>query len=306
MHAMLIARLLTGFASLFLSGALCAAEDPLPHPDFPPAIAELSIDSGGHRLPGLIYLANGPGPHPTVLLLHGFPGNEKNLDIAQDLRRIGFNVLFFHYRGAWGAEGSYSIRTLDDDVLAVLDFLRQDANADSYRVDRERLSLLGHSLGGYTALAAGRRDREVQCVAAMAPANPGAWMMSVHSGDRNGRRLLGYADSLFMLRDFDGEALKAQLRDATMEELDTRLFGAGLAGKSVLLVVGEQDRVTPAAQMFHPVVEAYAEVPGLRLSQRVISGDHSFSWSRIALSRLLQEWFAAHCGHAPAPAAAPG
>ena len=39
-----------------------------------------------------------------VLLLHGFPGNEKNLDLAQDLRADGFNVLFFHYRGAWGSE----------------------------------------------------------------------------------------------------------------------------------------------------------------------------------------------------------
>lgn len=58
---------------------------------------------------GLIYIASGAGPHPTVILLHGYPGNEKNLDLAQSLRREGWNVLFFHYRGAWGSEGEFSL-----------------------------------------------------------------------------------------------------------------------------------------------------------------------------------------------------
>jgi pimeloyl-ACP methyl ester carboxylesterase len=80
--------------------------DPQPDPQYPPAMAELTILSNGSRMPALLYQANGAGPHPTVLLLHGFPGNEKNLDIAQVLRRDGFNVLFFHYRGAWGTEGT--------------------------------------------------------------------------------------------------------------------------------------------------------------------------------------------------------
>ena len=98
-------------------------------PNVVASITELTIDSGGHRMPGLIYLANGPGPHPTVLLLHGFPGNEKNLDIAQDLRRNGFNVLFFHFRGSWGADGSYRVSGLPADVDAVLSYLRQPDNA---------------------------------------------------------------------------------------------------------------------------------------------------------------------------------
>jgi hypothetical protein len=30
----------------------------------------------------VLFGENVVGPHPTVLLLHGFPGNEKNLDLA--------------------------------------------------------------------------------------------------------------------------------------------------------------------------------------------------------------------------------
>ena len=66
----------------------------------PMALEELHFASGGARLNGLLYLASGKGPHPTVALLHGYPGNERNLDLAQAMRRAGMNVLFFHYRGA--------------------------------------------------------------------------------------------------------------------------------------------------------------------------------------------------------------
>ena len=63
---------------LLLLGPLSAGASPRdtpPDPDFPPAIEELAISSDGARMPGLIYIANGEGPHPTVVLLHGFPGH---------------------------------------------------------------------------------------------------------------------------------------------------------------------------------------------------------------------------------------
>ena len=63
---------------------------------------QLELASMGARLNGSIYLASGPGPHPTAVLLHGLPGNERNFDLAQALRRAGINVLALSYRGAWG------------------------------------------------------------------------------------------------------------------------------------------------------------------------------------------------------------
>lgn len=270
-----------------------------PDPDYPPAMEELSIGSGGARMPGLIYIANGEGPHPTVVLLHGFPGNEKNLDIAQALRRDGFNVLFFHYRGAWGAEGSYSIRQLDDDTLAALAFLRDPANAAKYRVDTAHISLLGHSLGGFTALAAGSQDRDVVCVGAMAPANLGVWKEGFARGDPVGERLFAYADSLFMLADFDGAVMRRQLQSASPDEMDTRSFGPALRGKSVFMVVGDKDTVTTPEESFQPVVAAYGNVEGLDLEHHIIPGDHSFSWSRLLLTRLLLDWLERDCRRPP-------
>jgi acetyl esterase/lipase len=112
---------------------------------FPPAIEEISFDSHGDRLNGIVYVADGPGPHPAVVLLHGFPGNEKNLDLAQDMRAAGWNVLFFHYRGAWGSEGDYTLTHVVEDVASATDFLR--TNADQYRTNPDHIVLVGHSMG---------------------------------------------------------------------------------------------------------------------------------------------------------------
>jgi hypothetical protein len=98
-----------------------------------------------------------------------------------------------------------------------------------------------------------------------------------------------------MLADFSGEAMWEQLQASSMDELDVRGFGPGLAGKSVFMVVGDQDTVTPADTMFTPVTQAYAAIEGFSLQQHIISGDHSFSWSRVQLSHLVLDWLAADC-----------
>jgi pimeloyl-ACP methyl ester carboxylesterase len=58
----------------------------------------------GVQVPARLFVASG-GLHPTVLLLHGFPGTELNLDLARVFQRAGWNVLAIHYRGVWGAPG---------------------------------------------------------------------------------------------------------------------------------------------------------------------------------------------------------
>jgi hypothetical protein len=61
-----------------------------PHDKAHPAAMEvLHIPSGGVRINGLAYFAAGAGPHPVLVLMHGLPGNEKNLDLAQAVRRAG-------------------------------------------------------------------------------------------------------------------------------------------------------------------------------------------------------------------------
>lgn len=57
-----------------------------------------------------MYSANGLEKHPTLLLLHGYPGNERNLDIALVVRSHGWNVFYFDYRGFWGSQCNFGLK----------------------------------------------------------------------------------------------------------------------------------------------------------------------------------------------------
>lgn len=91
-----------------------------------------------------VYTAEGNGPHPVLIFTHGYPGHEKNLDLAQSLRRTGFSSVIFFYRGCWGSEGDFSFEGSFEDTKAVLDFVLNDTQ---YGFDKNHIFFIGHSLG---------------------------------------------------------------------------------------------------------------------------------------------------------------
>src|SRR3954470_17953435 len=124
----------------------------------PAANRQLLIPSGGSGMNALFFLAAGSGLKPTLLLLHGLPGNEQNLDLAQAIRRAGWNVLTMHYRGSWGSPGVFSIAHVLEDVDAAVAFVRQPDIAAKYGIDTHRIVLGGHSMGGFATAAHTRTD----------------------------------------------------------------------------------------------------------------------------------------------------
>jgi len=113
---------------------------------------ELNIPSEGSKLQGFIYKANGSQKHPTLLLLHGYPGNERNRDLAQVVRARGWNVIYFDYRGSWASQGTFSFKNCVQDVVNVVAFCKQ--NADKFNIDTTNIALFGHSMGGWVCLKA--------------------------------------------------------------------------------------------------------------------------------------------------------
>ena len=131
------------------------------------------IPSHGALMNALVYVAAGAGPHPAVILLHGFPGNERNLDLAQDMRRAGWDVLYFNYRGSWGTPGRFSFSHSLDDTQAAIAYLRQPAVAKKLRLDRSRIVLVGHSMGGFMAVEAAAADPAIKAFATISAADLG-------------------------------------------------------------------------------------------------------------------------------------
>src|SRR5258705_1483846 len=157
----------------------------------PARMEVLHIPSGGVNVNGVAYIASGPGAHPTFVCFHGLPGNEKNLDLAQAVRRAGWNAVTVNYRGSWGSPGEYRFAHNLEDADAVIAFLRDTANARQLGIDTTRMVIAGHSMGGWV----------VAHTAGHHPELLGAIMISAADmalvGQRHGEALVAFmADNL--------------------------------------------------------------------------------------------------------------
>jgi pimeloyl-ACP methyl ester carboxylesterase len=272
--------------------------DPAPFDDVnPPVISELSFSVEGEALNAIIYEAQGPGPHPTVVLLHGFPGNERNLDLAQAIRRAGWNVVFFHYRGAWGSGGEFSFLHVIEDVHAVVTAIGEPEFAQQYRIDASRLALVGHSMGGFAALVAGAELSAIECIVSLSGANLGG-LAQVLTHDP--QQAAGFAASIDgwsgPIQGPSGRVLIAEIVDHA-ERFDTRSHVADLAQKEILLVAGRRDVVTPSALHHDPLVEVLRAADPKSVEAFLFEqADHSYSGQRIELARLVTGWLRSDCG----------
>jgi len=260
-------------------------------------MGEISVVSGGARMNGLIYVAAGAGPHPIALFLHGFPGNEKNLDLAQAVRRAGWDAVYFDYRGSWGSGGTFTFAGSLDDAAAWLAWIRDPANAAKYRYDPNRIALVGHSFGGWAALLTARREPPSVCVAALAAWNVG-WL-SQHL-DESGLRDDAVRD-FRAATDPAGGPLRASA-DALLHELTAApadwnyLSAAGaMKARPVLLVSATRDTVDEDPAMHERLASAIRAEEGARVRTVKLNDDHPFSASRTKLAELLVGWLDADC-----------
>ena len=257
---------------------------------YPKNSAEVTVLSHGKRLPAIYYGAQGKGPHPTIILLHGYPGNEKNLDVAQGMRDAGWNVIFFHYRGAWGAEGNFSFTGSEQDVTAVTQFLQQPENAEKFKIDTKNISYIGHSMGGHMAVAGMFDNPEVRCGVVYDGANIG---VTFKSDDAKIRKLWAtYADSLFMLRGWSGEVSSKELTEKS-EQLDLLPRAHKIAERPILFIPADSD-VIPIAEI-NALVKAMRKVKGNRVNYTLIKDDHSFNNNRLKLLEVTKRFLNTNC-----------
>ena len=247
----------------------------------PPSVVELTIPSGDLRMTGFAYLAAGAGPHPSVLLLHGYPGNEKNLDVAQAMRREGWNVVFFHYRGAWGSEGEFSYRGAEQDVQTVLSFMRDAKNAERLRIDPNKISIVGHSMGGHMAIAGILDNPHVQCAVAYDGVNIGAIAEGMAKNPERAQGWKAYGDSLFMLAGWSGAKAEQEVTEYA-DQFDLRKRAKNINGRPVLLIPADT-QVIPMELHIYPLQAALEATDDAKISVVLIDDDHSYSGSRLEL-----------------------
>ena len=272
------------------------ADRPIFDLDAPPTMVDTIFEVEGAKLNAVIYEPQGAWPHPALVLLHGFPGFERNLDLAQAAVRAGWTVVFFHYRGAWGSGGQFSMLHVLEDVHAVVEAISEPAFAARHRLDANRIALVGHSMGGFAALVAGAEDERVDCIASLAGANLGASARAAMDRPGAAEAMAASLDSWSgPIVGPSGHEIVSEVL-AHLDRFDTRNHVAPLSGKSLLLVAGGRDDVTSVGLHHTPLVAALEAAGAEDVTAHVIPlGDHSFSGLRISLATRLVDWLEGRC-----------
>ena len=287
------ALLTTSFATQAQSAAI--DQDPAPDKANPASLETFQLPSHGALLNALVYVASGPGPHPVVLLLHGFPGNEKNLDIAQTLRRAGYDVLFFNYRGSWGSPGDFSFTHGVEDVDAAIDYLRTPANAAKLRADPNSLIIAGHSMGGMFSAILGAehaKDPWLKAVVLISAANMAGRTLPAVQAHQQDAVLPQVAKAL-------ASNGLSPLAGCTAESLAKELFANAAAwnipdlaprlAAHPIVVISSDDGNTATTDI---LIANLTKLGDTQVKAVHIPTDHSYSDHRIALQKSILEGLA--------------
>ncbi|MBA4013914.1 MAG: hypothetical protein C0481_18795 [Phenylobacterium sp.] len=254
--------------------------DPVPDKDFPAHLLQTRYHTAGVDVPARWFIAAGEGPHPTVLLLHGFPGTELNLDLARSIQRAGWNVMAIHYRGVWGAPGQFSFGNTIEDARAALTWLRHPSNSD--KVDASRLVVLGHSMGGFDTVMLG--DEPVAGFVVISAADLGGLATGLDTPTGMADAIMGLTDDA-RFTNASPAALVDEVQ-ANAQAWDWRANAAEMAGRPAL-IISSDDGNEPADQAVADAIEAAG---GPKPERVRFPTDHSYNDHRIALQAAVVDW----------------
>jgi len=253
----------------------------------PAGMTAFVLDSEGAGMNAVMYTAAGTAPHPTLLLLHGFPGNEQNLDLAQAARRAGWNVLTLHYRGSWGSEGQFSFGNAAEDAASALAFLRTPEAIAEFRIDPRRIAVAGHSMGGFMAAAAAAEDPDVVGLWLLDAWNPGEMEQLLATAEGRQEWHEEVVTDLPPLSGTSEQALTAELIDRSDQlDLPARLRAYG--NRPLEIIGAERGGGKENAAL----LEVARSAGNAGATGETWPTDHSFSDQRVKLSERLVAWLA--------------
>ncbi len=265
---------------------------------YPASGAGVRFPSHGVLINAQLYRPAGAGTHPTVILLHGLPGNEQNLDLARVIQRSGWTVITFHYRGSWGSPGTFTLPGGVADAAALIAWLQHPEHATSWGIDPARIVMVGHSYGGYIAARVAAARPSILAAALIAP-----WDISYDAREWSAfsaRQLFKVGANNF--DDVDGRLSGATASSLTRDvlrdgpSLNLTALSAGLAKRRILIITATRD---------DPDDQASALVTSLKrrshgtFESEVMMTDHGFNDHRIALEVAVVNWLARLPGAPP-------
>lgn len=257
---------------------------------------DITFESEGHALKGKFFRGKSGAQSPTLLLLHGFPGNQQDvLGLGQRLSAAGVKVLAFNYSGTHKSEGDFSMEQAQGDIEAAHDYLHQTDIVSRFGIDTNRIVLGGYSFGGGMALSYAARHPEIRRVISISGTDHGEFSREYLRNPQ----MVQSMDSMFdKLRApggpirFEGSGALKKLA-ANPDSFDLRLTAGNLASRDILLVGGWDDAQITIDHHLLPFYRALREAGATRTTVVAFHTDHSFRNVREELADQLIRWMKA-------------
>ncbi len=240
-------------------------------------IENVTINHSEYKLKGRIYKAEGKEKKPSLMICHGYPGDTKNMDLAEELALNGYNVLIFYYMGAWGSGGAYRFNNLTPSTKSALDWLV----AQPY-VDPSRIGLISHSMGAVPLTNLIAVDKRVKTGVLMAPASDLRPFWAEETVDNifdiflqmsGGKLAIGSSD------EYKADMIDAAKNLNPMDKIKDIMV-------PLMVIVGSEDTIT-SPESCKALYDAANEPKEWVLVEKA---DHGFSEHRIPLQKSILDW----------------
>jgi dienelactone hydrolase len=251
------------------------------------------FESKGANIHGLFYKASGVGPLPTVILCHGFPGNNTDvLGLGERLMKKGFSALAFNYRGTWGSEGLHTTANSLEDVISAIRYVKSSFAVREFGVDPSSITVIGYSFGGGMALLGSLNDPAVRRVVYIAGGNLSEVGRMMQQSDEFRRAVLKMVDQCICDSGFRGlkaEELFAEVF-ADMDKYDLVKHAEALSCKDILVIGGWRDQDNTIEHHILPLFRALQRHGAKEVQIEIFDADHSFTSVRSQLADRIVCW----------------
>lgn len=254
-------------------------------------IEEMTFTNHGESFYGTALIPGGEASevHPCVILCHGFPGFAATFDIAQNLRRVGFVVLSFFYRGSWGSQGHYTFSGAIDDAVTVAEWAHDEKNAAAYHIDRDNIFVFGHSMGGFVAINTTRRLPWLRGTVVMSPYN---LAYCIENGIDDSLQALIDANQ-YVLRVASPTALYENAQYCAAQGYGISHAAEDLRDRNVYFIGAYEDDIARWSEMIAPLWNALRQHESKGKQQfDMLHSSHSYDDKRMTVSRMAATWFA--------------
>jgi alpha/beta superfamily hydrolase len=258
---------------------------------------KIDLISNGNKLDAKFYPVKRGIPSPTVILLHGIPGNDNNpLGLAERLNKNEINILVFNYQGTFNSEGLFNFNNCWNDIGVALDFLKQKKNIQQFSIDTSRIIVCGYSVGGSLALTTAVHNPEINNIIAIAGGNDQSIYlkrMAANQAYRNGfeKRFVSLyspkgpikGDSTYLHHYFDTIIPE-------VDNYDLIKNADKLKNRSILFITGWLDNEIPMEEYIIPVYRQLKIMNSENVYIKAFETDHYFSNVMDELTNSITEW----------------